>query len=78
MAGEIADATRDAGRVVANGNGLPRDFPLRGRVALQESGITLAELRKIDDWTTIPGIGPSTADAMRAALGEPDLHEVRS
>ena len=47
---------------------LPDDFP--GRSALADAGInTYAQLRKVDDVTDLPGVGPATAAKIAEALG---------
>jgi len=47
---------------------LPDDFP--GRAALKEAGITkFGQILKVKDLTKIDGIGPATADKIKAALG---------
>lgn len=44
-------------------------LPERARAALRHAGISeLGQLLAIEDWSSIPGIGPSTAKAMRSAL----------
>jgi len=51
--------------------GFPEHFPRASR--LENAGVTsLAELREIDDFETIEGIGPSYADDIRAGLEEFD------
>lgn len=46
---------------------LPEDFP--GYAALAEAGInTYGQLRKIEDVTSVPGIGPATAEKIAEAL----------
>lgn len=48
---------------------LPDDFP--GRAALADAGITsYGKLRRVDDLTSIAGIGDVTAGEIKAALGE--------
>lgn len=48
---------------------LPEDFP--GYAALAEAGInTYGQLRKLEDVTTVPGIGPATAEKIKEALAE--------
>lgn len=50
---------------------LPDDFP--GRSALSDAGVnTYGQLRKVDDLTTLAGIGPSTAANITAALDAAD------
>jgi small subunit ribosomal protein S1 len=52
-------------------DGFPEHFPRASR--LENAGVTsLAELREIDDFETIEGIGPSYADDIRAGLEEFD------
>ena len=52
-------------------SGFPEDFPLASR--LEDAGITtLAELREVDDLTTIKGIGPAYAEQITEALEELD------
>lgn len=68
---DIAQSTPSGRNGVAATNGaFPPGFPDRAKVALSESGISLAELRGIEDWQSIPGIGPTTEREMRAALRE--------
>jgi hypothetical protein len=46
---------------------LPEGFP--GLAALNAAGITTyGQARKVDDWTTIAGVGPSNAAKIQAAL----------
>lgn len=48
---------------------LPEDFP--ALAALEDAKITTyAQLRKVKDLTSIPGVGPATAEKIAEALGE--------
>lgn len=46
----------------------PPGFPERGKVVLRESGLEVSDLERIEDWQSIPGIGPATERKMRAAI----------
>lgn len=59
--------TPSGGAAAPKSGALPDDFP--GVVYLLEAGIaTYAQARKVEDFTTIPGIGESTAEKIKAAL----------
>lgn len=73
---DIAFATPEAeaassGR--ANGD-YPPGFPERGKVVLREAGLSVDDLERIEDWQSIPGVGPATEREMKAAMGR-DLRE---
>ncbi len=70
---ELGHATKASGGFAPSQSGdrttgpLPDDFP--GRAALADAHInTYAQIRKIDDPSTIPGVGEATADKIADAL----------
>ncbi len=68
---EVADEETQEATDSDEESGFPGDFPLASR--LEDAGITtLAELREIDDLTTIKGIGPAYAEQITEALDELD------
>jgi len=65
---ETTEVDPDADTVPLKGK-LPEGFP--GYAALDAAGIhTYAQVRKVDDLTTIDGIGAATAAKIEEALGE--------
>lgn len=65
----LATAQAAGGKAQGKGGKLPEGFP--GLAALNEAGIaTRKDLAKVEDLTSIPGVGEATAAEIKAALSD--------